>query len=641
MKPRKQILSILVALLLLCTVQFALAQKAWVNVSESEWQAHFSDIFFVDAQHGWIVGSNSTILHTTDAGMTWNKQPRQPLPFDIVLKKVRFIDPQTGWVVGDNGTVLKTTDGGQTWMKKNTDTFTALLGVSFADAQHGWACGDGGFIISTKNGGTTWTKQELDTNNTIEGIHFVSPTVGWAAGGGGTLLYTLRGGQPIIEDAEEQEEKSGWDFQTSATVNTLDALFMLNDKVGWAVGAGGAIVATVDGTNWEVQASNVPNSNGMPEPVWDIHFADEQVGIAAAEFGVILRTTDGGTTWAPLEPRPVASRLQGVHMLSPTEAWMVGNDATILHTTDGGDTWDVISSSSHLRSVYFHDDTLGWAVGLSGSVLHTTDGGETWNPQLSGNVFELFGVGFVDANKGYIVGSNAALAETLDGGKTWHGVSDPGDEGHGTAKRIQFEGIMSWRSAMGSYAMNFGTPTHAWAVGETGRLMHTSDAGQTWVGQDMDPMMTGAGFNNLYGVHFINDKVGWIVGDAGTIAKTMDGGQSWTSILQGPKLNDVYAINEQTAWIAGGQGAIMATMDGGTTWIDQTVPTRTNLNAILFRDANEGWAVGEAGTILHTTDGGVTWLMQKSPTNSDLWDIVQTPSGQLWAIGNATTIIRY
>ena len=398
MQPRKQILSIFVILLLLCSVQFALAQKSWVKVSEAEWQAHFSDIFFVDAQHGWIVGSNSTILHTDDGGATWQRQPSQPLPFDIVLKKVRFIDPQTGWVVGDNGTVLKTTDGGKTWMKKNTDTFTALLGASFVDDKHGWASGDGGLIISTKNGGTTWTKQEIDTNNTIEGIDFVSPTVGWAAGGGGTLLHTQDGG-------------ATWDFQTSATVNTLDAISMLNDKAGWAVGAGGAIVATADGMNWEVQESKVPHSNGMPEPVWDVHFADENAGIAAAEFGVILRTTDGGITWAPIEPRPVASRLQGVHMLSPTEAWMVGNDATILHTTDGGDTWDVISSSSHLRSIHFHNDKLGWAVGLSGSVLHTNDGGETWNPQFSGNVFELFGVGFVDENKGYIVGSNAALAE--------------------------------------------------------------------------------------------------------------------------------------------------------------------------------------------------------------------------------------
>ena len=101
-----------------------------MKVSESEWQAHFSDVFFVDAQHGWIVGSNSTILHTTDGGMTWNRQPRQPLPFDIVLKKVRFIDPQTGWVVGDDGMVLKTTDGGQTWNIQKTATPTALVGLN-------------------------------------------------------------------------------------------------------------------------------------------------------------------------------------------------------------------------------------------------------------------------------------------------------------------------------------------------------------------------------------------------------------------------------------------------------------------------------------------------------------------------------
>ena len=158
-------------------------------------------------------------------------------------------------------------------------------------------------------------------------------------------------------------------------------------------------------------------------------------------------------------------------MMSATEAWIVGDKATILHTTDGGETWDIISSTSELRAVYFHDDMLGWAVGLAGSVLHTTDGGETWKSQDSGNVFELFGVGFVDENKGYIVGSNAALAETKDGGVTWTGVSDARDEGHGTVKRIQFNDPMtSWKSAMGSYAMSFGTPTHAWAVGETAEL---------------------------------------------------------------------------------------------------------------------------------------------------------------------------
>ena len=87
-------------------------------------------------------------------------------------------------------------------------------------------------------------------------------------------------------------------------------------------------------------------------------------------------------------------------MLSPTEAWIVGSNATILHTTDSGSSWNIVSSSSQLQAAHFHNDKLGWAVGLSGSVWHTSDGGETWNPQNSGNVFELFGVGFVDENRG-------------------------------------------------------------------------------------------------------------------------------------------------------------------------------------------------------------------------------------------------
>ena len=128
MKHKKRILSIFGVLLLLSIAPFALAQKAWETVSESKWQGSFSDVFFVDAQHGWIVGSSATILHTNDGGTTWNQQP---LPLDAELKKVRFINPQIGWAVGENGTVLKTTDGGQTWMKKNSGTGTALLAVSF------------------------------------------------------------------------------------------------------------------------------------------------------------------------------------------------------------------------------------------------------------------------------------------------------------------------------------------------------------------------------------------------------------------------------------------------------------------------------------------------------------------------------
>ena len=264
------------------------------------------------------------------------------------------------------------------------------------------------------------------------------------------------------------------------------------------------------------------------------------------------------------------------------------------------------------------------------------------NLKVAGDVFELFGVGFVNDKKGYIVGSNAALLETLDGGKTWKSVSDASDEGHGRAARIKFDDEMfDWKGAMACYAMSYVAPGHAWAVGETGKVMRTNDGGETWIGVNIDPGFTGAGFNNLFGVHFLDEKVGWIVGTAGTIARTTDGGESWSVTIGYVELQDIYAINTKTAWATGSQGAIMITTDGGETWIDQTVPTEENLNAILFVNEKEGWAVGDKGIILQTFDGGVTWLRYSSPTSNNLRDIIKTPNGTLWVVGDSTTILRY
>ena len=81
----------------------------WTTVRESEWQGALIDVYFIDQQHGWIVGAQSTILHTIDGGKTWVYQPSQPLPFKNELHKVRFINPQVGWIAGEEGTVLKPT----------------------------------------------------------------------------------------------------------------------------------------------------------------------------------------------------------------------------------------------------------------------------------------------------------------------------------------------------------------------------------------------------------------------------------------------------------------------------------------------------------------------------------------------------
>ena len=73
---------------------------------------NLSAIHFVDAQRGWVVGDDGTILHTTNGGQCWNPQASGT---QAVLMAVHMqADGQCGLVVGV-GTILLTADGGATW----------------------------------------------------------------------------------------------------------------------------------------------------------------------------------------------------------------------------------------------------------------------------------------------------------------------------------------------------------------------------------------------------------------------------------------------------------------------------------------------------------------------------------------------
>ncbi|NJO53156.1 MAG: hypothetical protein HC840_31360 [Leptolyngbyaceae cyanobacterium RM2_2_4] len=104
LKPLRQIV-ILLAAVLFCT---GCAQAYLPSIPYNPWQpvalstdATLSDVSFTDdLDHGWLVGKNSTLLETFDAGQTW--QPRT-LELDegqaYSFTSVSF-SGQEGWVVG-------------------------------------------------------------------------------------------------------------------------------------------------------------------------------------------------------------------------------------------------------------------------------------------------------------------------------------------------------------------------------------------------------------------------------------------------------------------------------------------------------------------------------------------------------------
>src|SRR5262245_60027729 len=77
--------------------------------------------------------------------------------------------------------------------------------------------------------------------------------------------------------------------------------------------------------------------------LYAVQFLDGDVGYAAGDDGVILKTIDGGKRWE-LQPSQVRSSLRSIHMLTHLVGWVVGREelagsagsaGVVLFTQDG------------------------------------------------------------------------------------------------------------------------------------------------------------------------------------------------------------------------------------------------------------------------------------------------------------------
>ncbi len=106
-KVQKLSRTILTAIIFITS--FAFAQQGWFWQHPLPQGHDLYDVSFFNETEGWAVGAFGTILHTTDAGVTWTTQTSATLNF---LFSVHFEGIDNGWIVGQGGTILHTTDGG-------------------------------------------------------------------------------------------------------------------------------------------------------------------------------------------------------------------------------------------------------------------------------------------------------------------------------------------------------------------------------------------------------------------------------------------------------------------------------------------------------------------------------------------------
>jgi photosystem II stability/assembly factor-like uncharacterized protein len=268
--------------------------------------------------------------------------------------------------------------------------------------------------------------------------------------------------------------------------------------------------------NWK----QLPMMNGV---VHDIDFATKRVGYAAAELGVIYKTTNGGKTWTQIVNVGFPLYFYGVQALSKNEVVVSGFDnsattAVVWRSTDGGTTWnkDIAFDGNWGNRVEYTDRDHALMAGILGSAVWSTkSGGETEDEWTYANP---------DPEQGWI-GNQITLLPS---------------------QRAYISGV---------------------------KYCTSDDGGVAWGCQaSVDPVFDGA-------TSFVDEQHGWVGAGSispdveGWIHRTTDGGATWSDrVLDGPwPIRHIEPINDEIVWAGGGNvysgvGGLYYSADGGQSW---------------------------------------------------------------------------
>lgn len=296
------------------------------------------------------VGTEGASMRSTDGGQTWQHtdacactSPRPVISNLAMLPGGRTFATTTPSGPA-NWSFLRSDDGGASWVQQaNRPNILFLNAFTFASPLVGYAGGSGGQgaarVWRTGDGGDTWNPIDITSpispTMQIFDLNVSSPDTAWGVGFGssnGTAVYrTIDGG------LSWSPRSTGIPLASS----TLRALFFVNNMVGWAAGGSfgetNKIWKTVNGgASW----SQLPTS-GMGNFFADLHFFDEQNGLATSWASPgIYRTSNGGTTWTPVCDVPARHfSFDGPLGWATTSYPALG---VALRTADAGQTWETV-----------------------------------------------------------------------------------------------------------------------------------------------------------------------------------------------------------------------------------------------------------------------------------------------------------
>ncbi|MBW1807662.1 MAG: hypothetical protein JRJ87_05660 [Deltaproteobacteria bacterium] len=293
------------------------------------------------------------------------------------------------FIVGYPGLLLHSADKGQNFEQLDPGTKDVLYAIDMTPDGQGVIVGRAGLVLTSPDGGKSWVRQKTGIKQSLFDVAITAGGKIWAVGHFGTVIHSADGGKswqaqeydatpPVVEGdghggiSSAEEENEG-----AAEEARLNSVAFADDQHGWIVGEFGLVLYTEDGgTSWKRQRS------ASGKLMFAVHAIDAQNVIASGCEGTYMTTSDGGLTWKAQKTN-VPEHILGIWP-QKDKTYLVGRDGLIL-VTSSTDSFKHLPAGLYtwLNAVEFVDSNLGFAVGGRGHLLKTVDAGKTWQ-RISG-----------------------------------------------------------------------------------------------------------------------------------------------------------------------------------------------------------------------------------------------------------------
>lgn len=596
------------------------------------WQVNMRGMRHIRVIRVVIDPTNSSILYacqlnvgglykSIDGGESWFKlvitEPRfydfNVLAIAISPKDNNIVYISTIHIPSDEGLdagIFKSRDGGLTWEKLSTGEWGEKVKVLAVDPSSADVIYAGTFengVLKSEDGGTTWKEvnKGISPPSGVEAIS-IDPT-------NPQVLYAVIGDR--------------FEF--------LNLFKSVNGGLSWVKifgpfegGAGNHFGATI-----EIAPSN------------------PSILYLGGRF--LYRSDDGGKSWREIESRLIETGLGvtsiAVHPINPEEILVGTVNWGILKTRDGGRTWAILNEGyiatamggiavHPLNSNIVYVGTISYA-GASG-IYKTYNGGSTWVRVNEGLPFSEDGYPSVytiaidpsNPDVAYASIKDHGIYKTKDGGALWF----PTNNGLGKSLNIATI-VFDPRNPNILYAgavtrVKYFEPSICFELygEESVGLFKSTNSGEKWVRIDK-----GFTLSHITSV-VINPKDTNVlhVGTAGGgIYKSIDGGKTWQQVNTGLKNLNIWALalNPEDPdtlyagandlyteeWIANPtlQGAIAGggffkSINGGETWESVDLPVQNrNVENIIVDPLNPNivYVALHGPGLFKSTDGGRSW----------------------------------